>query len=116
MNDRPLCPVCRQKPVAVNCIKNDRVYYRKMCDACLRKGKKIKPASPGWARAGYKKKSVCEKCGFKSLYPSQLNIFHLDGNLKNNDWVNLKSICLNCTEEVYKTKLRWKPSPPSQDF
>lgn len=116
MTNRPLCPTCRTKPVAINYIKEEVTHYRGQCDTCLRQGKKIKPASPGWARAGYKKKTNCEKCGFTAKLFSQLNVFHVDGNLKNNDWVNLKTICLNCTEEVYKSKLKWKPSPPVQDF
>lgn len=114
---RGLCSTCHTKPVAVNYTDcNNITHYRSQCDSCLRKGKKIKPASPGWARAGYKKKPHCEKCGFVAKIFSQLNVFHVDGNLKNNDWANLKSICLNCTEEIYKSKLRWKPSPPVQDF
>lgn len=109
MNSRPLCPSCNLKPVAVNYVKDNKQYYRKFCDSCSRKGKKLKPKPPAWAQKGYKKKPHCEKCGFASKHVEQLNVFHVDGNLKNNDWVNLKTICLNCTIEVFKSKLRWKP-------
>ena len=114
---RGLCKTCNNKPVAINYTDTLGItHYRTQCDTCLRQGKKIKPVSPGWARAGYKKKPQCEKCGFVAKMFSQLNVFHVDGNLKNNDWVNLKTICLNCTEEIYKSKLKWNPSPPVQDF
>ena len=116
MRERPICPTCNSRPVAVNCIKNHVTYYRKQCDACLRKGKKLKPKSPLWALSGYKKKTQCEKCGFNAKQLDQLNVFHVDGNLKNNDWTNLKTVCLNCTAEVYKSKLKWKPSPSVPDF
>jgi hypothetical protein len=87
-----------------------------MCDGCTRKGKKLKPLPPSWAKAGYKKKPHCEKCGFVAKHVEQLAVFHLDGNLKNNDWVNLKTICMNCMIEVFKSRLPWKPSPITPDF
>lgn len=114
MTQRPMCPVCNARPVAINCKKNDITYYRKLCDSCLRKGKRLAPKRPAWALSGYKKKPHCEKCGFVAKHSEQLNVFHVDGNLKNNDWVNLKTICLNCSTEISKSKLRWKASltPP----
>ena len=42
--------------------------------------------------------------------------FYVDGNLKNNNWLNLKTICLNCAQEVYRSKLPWKPAPIVPDF
>lgn len=117
MENRPLCPTCSHNPVAVNCRNGIKTYYRKQCDACIRKGKKIKPPAPGWFKLGYRKKPQCERCGFKAVLPNaQLNVFHVDGNLKNNDRTNLKTICLNCTQEVYKSKLPWKSSPVVPDF
>lgn len=116
MQDRKLCPVCHQRPVAINCIKNNKTYYRKICDVCSRQGKKIKPKPPAWALTGYKKKPQCEKCSFKSKYPEQLGVFYIDGNLKNNNWVNLKTVCLNCQQEVYKSRLPWKQETLTPDF
>lgn len=116
MTDRKLCPVCRQRPVAINCIKNEKTYYRKVCDVCSRKGKQLRPVPPAWVRSGYKKKPHCEKCGFKAKYPEQLGVFYVDGNLKNNNWSNLKTICLNCQQEVYKSRLPWRESPLEPDF
>jgi hypothetical protein len=114
---RPICPTCTERPVAVNCHKNEQVYYRKQCDRCLRKGKKLKPHPPLWALRGYKKKPQCEKCGFSADMPDkQLQVFHVDGNLKNVDWVNLKTVCLNCQPVVYKSRLPWKPAGPVPGF
>lgn len=84
---------------------------------CLRKGRKLKPASPGWYRAGYRKKDVCEKCGFKAKYPSeQLRVYVVDGNLKNLDWNNLRTVCLLCQVDIQNSKLPWKPSEIVPDF
>jgi hypothetical protein len=117
MENRLLCPVCNSRPVAINYIKEGVSHYRSRCDICIRKGKKIKPAAPAWFKLGYRKKAQCEKCGFKAKLPEQqLNVFHVDGNLKNNDRNNLKTVCLNCTAEIYKSKLPWKSSPVVPDF
>ena len=87
---RPWCETCKERVVAVNYIKEDVRHYRKQCDVCLRKGKKIKPQPPLWAKKGYKKKPHCEKCGFVAELPDkQLHVFHVEGNLKNVDWVKL---------------------------
>lgn len=117
MNNRKLCPTCNQRPVAINCIKEGHTYYRRVCDVCARSGKKLKPKPPSWAQSGYTKKPQCERCGFKAKYPAeQLGVFYVDGNLKNNNWLNLKTVCLNCQQEIYKSKLPWKPAPIVPDF
>lgn len=116
MHNRKLCPICNHKPVAVNYIKNGVTHYRTTCDGCNRAGVKKSKTIPSWARSGYKKKPHCERCGFKAKYPEQLSVFYVDGNLKNNNWVNLKTICLNCQQEVYKLRLPWKQGPLAPDF
>jgi len=60
-----------------------------------------------WKRAGYKKKTACDRCGFKSRYASQLLVYHVDGNMKNITLTNLRTICLNCVEEVKRMDLPW---------
>ena len=116
METRKICP-CGANPVAVNYIKENRTHYRSMCTACIHKGRKIKPQAPGWFRAGYRKKSQCEKCGFKAKYPEeQLRVFYLDGNLKNNTNSNLRTICLNCQQEVYRARLPWAAAGLVPDF
>ena len=116
--NRPICPVCTQRPVAVNYIKDGITHYRKICDSCIRQGKKLKPIPPGWIKSGYRKKDRCEVCGFKAKYPvKQLRVFYLDGNLKNNNHMNLKTVCLNCQIELSNNpKIHWKPSDLTPDF
>lgn len=115
--DRNICPVCKERPVAINYTSNGKTRYRKVCDSCNRKGKKIKPVAPDWFKAGYRKKHVCEKCGYKAKYPEkQMSVFHVDGNLKNTSSLNLKTVCLNCRVELAHSKLPWKESPITPDF
>jgi hypothetical protein len=116
MLTRDLCPICRNTPVAVNYIRDGVHHYRNSCSGCLRKGRKLKKEVPLWAKSGYKKKPQCEKCGFKFKLADQSNVFYVDGNLKNNNHFNLKTVCLNCQQEVYKSRLPWKPAPIVPDF
>ena len=116
MLKRNLCPICSQNPVAVNYIREGVRHYRNSCAACIRKGRKLKKEPPPWQKSGYTKKPQCERCGFKFKLADQSNVFYVDGNLKNNNWVNLKTVCLNCQPEVYKSNLPWKPSPLVPDF
>lgn len=102
--------------MAINYIRDGVTHYRNSCSSCIRQGKKLKPAPTLWQRAGYKKKPQCEKCGFKFKLAEQSNVFYVDGNLKNNNDFNLKTVCLNCTTEVYKSHLPWKPAPIIPDF
>lgn len=116
MLTRNLCPLCHYNLVAVNYVRNGVTHYRNSCSACIRKGRKLKPDSPAWVKAGYKKKPACEKCGFKFKLLEQSNVFYVDGNLKNNNHFNLKTVCLNCQQEIYKSKLSWKPAAIVPDF
>ena len=116
MLTRELCPNCRNNPVAINYIRDGVRHYRNSCIACIRKGRKRRPEPPAWVKSGYKKKPACEKCGFKFKFNEQSNVFYVDGNLKNQNSFNLKTICLNCQSEVYKSKLAWKSAPIIPDF
>ena len=116
MHQRPLCPVCNERPVAINCVKNEKTYYRKVCDSCSRKGKKLKPQAPQWFKRGYRKKPQCDQCGFKFKFPDQSLVYHVDGNLNNTDLNNLKTVCLNCRVELSKSRLPWKAAKVVPDF
>lgn len=116
MNDRKLCAACHQRPAAINYKKNHKTHYRSVCDVCNRKGKKSKTIPPAWFLNGYRKKSHCEKCGFIHKIPEQTVVFHVDGDLKNNKWTNLKTVCLNCQQEIFHARLGWRPSPIVPDF
>jgi hypothetical protein len=117
MLNRDLCPVCRNNPVAVNYIRDGVRHYRNSCAACIRKSRKIKEPPPLWAKSGYKKKDRCEMCNFKAKLPAkQLFVFHVDGNLKNTNSFNLKTICANCRIELAGGNVPWKASPIVPDF
>jgi len=109
---RPLCK-CGQRPAAINYYKNGRTYYRKLCEVCLKFGK---PSVPKWKLSGYKKKDVCEKCGFKSKHSEQFNVYHIDGDLNNSRMGNLKTICANCQRVLQKEGVRWKQGDLLPDF
>ena len=117
MKPRKLCQICTQRPVAINYVREGTTYYRNMCGSCARKGKKVKAKPPLWYQSGYRKKAACEKCGFVAEVPSeQLLVFHVDGDLRNNDWTNLKTVCLNCRPLVGRKRLPWKPAEIVPDF
>ena len=63
---------------------------------------------PRWQRAGYKKKTQCDRCGFRSRFSAQRVVYHVDGNLTNSDIKNLKTICLNCVVDVKKSDVTWR--------
>jgi len=105
---RPVCKICNKNYCAINYKRNDTTHYRGSCDECGRKKKKLKPRTATWQKSSYKKKTTCDLCGFKSLYPSQTTVYHIDGSLENVNFSNLRTICLNCVEVVKKTQVNWK--------
>tara|TARA_R110000796_G_scaffold46462_14_gene112264 strand:- start:15657 stop:15914 length:258 start_codon:yes stop_codon:yes gene_type:complete len=78
--------------------------------SCIRKGKTKKPIRPAWALAGYKKKDRCERCGFKAKTHKQLFVFYVDGDKRNNNNTNLKTICANCAIEIENKGGGWLPA------
>jgi hypothetical protein len=113
---RPICQICRQRSCAVNYQKNCKIYYRKICNFCISRKRKIKPPIPRWQSAGYKKKTVCDRCGFRSRYQSQLLVLNCDGDLNNNNSSNLRTICLNCIEEVKRSDDPWAINDLQEDY
>jgi len=110
---RKLCKTCASRPVAVNYYKEGRPFYRSQCDHCSRgRGN----GTPGWKRAGYKKKDQCDKCGFKSKSLEIFNVFYVDGDLNNNRPNNLKTICANCQRVLHKEGVRWTQGDLTPDF
>lgn len=105
---RPVCEVCQSRPKAVAYHKYGRIYYRSRCSACLSRGKRLPIAMPLWQRAGYQKKAQCDRCGFRARYQGQLTVWHVDGNLKNCDLRNIKTVCLNCVVEISLLDLPWR--------
>ena len=112
---RPICNVCNQRMVAVNYRKDDVVHYRSRCDRCIKQKKKIRPPDALWKKAGYKKKPTCDRCGFKPKLTSQTLVYHMDGNMRNVALNNLRTVCLNCVEEVKRLDVPWVPNPLQAD-
>lgn len=113
---RPICQTCGKNARAINYVRAGKTHYRSMCDECGRKKNKKKPRTARWHSAGYKKKATCDLCGFKSLFPSQITVFHIDGNLDNCMMTNLRSICLNCVEVVKKKEVTWRRGDLEVDY
>ena len=110
---RPLCQ-CGFRPAAVNYKKGKKTYYRRQCEVCLHHGK-IKYGIPRWMQAGYKKQSICEKCGFKSTSEKQLDVFHIDGDMNNCRHNNLKTVCANCNRLIHVKKQGWRQGDLTAD-
>lgn len=113
---RPICKTCGKNSCAVNYIRDGRTHYRSICDECGRKKNKLKARTPRWKAAGYKKKPTCDLCGFHSVLPNQITVFHIDGDLDNCKFTNLRSICLNCVEVVKKKEVTWKRGDLQVDY
>ena len=106
---RPLCVECKAKPRAYAYRKNAKIYWRRLCDACNRKKTKKRVGGvTALQRSGYKKRNKCEICGFKAQHSAQLDVFFVDGNLRNTADVNLKTICANCQRLSGVRRLGWR--------
>jgi len=102
---RNICYMCNQRPVAINYYKDGQVHYRSKCDHCAKnRGTGI----PLWSKSGYKLKNICERCGYTSKYSKQFNVYHIDGNLTNCRYSNLKTVCANCQRILHELNLPWK--------
>lgn len=110
---RSLCNICKERPVAINYKKENKIYYRKMCDHCA-KGRKT--GKPLWWKAGYRIKLKCDHCGFNSQHIEQFAVYYADGNPTNCDYRNLKTVCANCQRILHKLKLPWKRGDLIPDF
>ncbi len=113
---RPICKECNKNPRAINYVREGVKHYRSICDECGKKKSKVKNRRTTWEKAGYKKKPTCDICGFRSLYPSQITVFHIDGDLRNTAFSNLRSICLNCVEVVKRKEVTWRRGDLQVDY
>jgi superfamily II helicase len=110
---RPICK-CGLRPKAINYQKNNKVYYRSLCEICM--AGDLYKGIPRWVRAGYKMKSICEKCGFKSPHSEVFRVFHVDGDLNNCKHTNLKTVCCNCTQVLSKEGITWRQGDLIADY
>lgn len=113
---RPICKQCNKNLSAINYIRNDITHYRSICDKCGSKKTKKKSPRPNWEKSGYKKKNICDICGFKSLYETQMTVFHIDGDLKNISLNNLRTVCLNCIEVIKRKDITWRRGDLQVDY
>jgi hypothetical protein len=115
MTKRPICN-CGKNFCSVNYIRKGKTYYRSTCQDCRKTAPNRKPKFSNWQKSGYKKKSNCDLCGFRSVYASQITVYHIDGNLTNVDFTNLRSICLNCIEVVKRKEINWRRGDLQVDY
>ena len=83
---------------------------------CIRKELRLKVPIPRWQTAGYKKKPMCDRCGFRAKYAAQLLVYHADGDMNNVAVRNLKTVCQNCVVEVAKSTMPWRPGDLEPDL
>lgn len=95
------CSICGACGLAVNYRRGNKTYYRNVCNSCDRKRRKKRLLEAQLLqRSGYKKRSQCDRCGFRSKVSSQMQIVYLDSNRYNTALANLRSYCLLCIEEL----------------
>lgn len=95
------CNICNKNPATVNYVRNGKTYYRKLCYHCIKQKKADKQLPIQLLKkSGYKKKTICDRCGFKSKIQKQIKIYYRDQNPFNVSLSNLRSYCLNCMCEV----------------
>lgn len=85
----------------MNYRRGDKTYYRSVCNSCdrsVREKRNLK--NQLLQRSGYKKRSQCDRCGFRAKVASQMQIVYLDSNRYNAALSNLRSYCLLCVEEL----------------
>ncbi len=99
--------------MAINYIKDEKIHYRSTCDHCARVAK---TGTAKWERAGYRKKLRCDRCGFSSPHHQQFDVFHIDGNLNNCRYNNLKTVCANCHRILRSLPINWKPGDLKPDL
>lgn len=105
--NRPRCGVCTQRMCAVNYQRGEITHYRSRCDWCIAKGRQRRPPEPRWQSAGYNKKKLCDRCGFRAKHVAQLMVYHVDNNLNNSSLTNLKTVCQNCAVEIKRSGMPW---------
>jgi len=110
---RPLCK-CGSRPRAVNYKKNDKIYYRSLCEICMANG--LGFGIPRWHRSGYRIKNQCDKCGFRSAHKEVFRVFHIDGNLDHCRHSNLKTVCSNCAQILGKEGITWRQGDLIADY
>lgn len=95
--NRPFCKQCKSALAKANGVsKHGFKKWHKYCSNCAKAAYNPK--------YGYllNKKPHCEVCGFIAVDKCQLDIVYLDGNKKNKNKSNIKTICANCNRLANK--------------
>lgn len=103
-NKRPKCQCGNLRKKGIKSKTTGDQLYSSYCSPCLRKMHKqgVYGKNGGVARVLTRnitrefKKRHCECCGFIPVHTCQLDVDHIDGNHKNNEASNLKTLCANC--------------------
>jgi len=72
--------------------RNNKIFCTRRCKERTNKNRHLRY-----------RKEYCEECGFIPKDICQLDVDHVDGNHKNNEINNLKTLCSNCHR--LKTKI-----------
>jgi len=100
--NRPLCSNCKVAPSKSNGIsKYGFKKYHKYCSSCSKAA-----YNPKFGFTLFKK-NHCEKCNFIPEDSCQLDLVYKDGNNKNKEKTNIKTLCANCSR-LYSKKLKEK--------
>lgn len=100
--NRPFCQHCKIALAKSNGIsKHGFKKWHKYCSSCAKAAYNSK--------FGYllSKKNKCEKCGFSPEDKCQLDITYKDGNSKNKERSNMKTLCANCNR-IHQKKAKEK--------
>lgn len=103
--NRPFCQHCKISLAKPNgkSIHGFKLWH-KFCSDCAKAA-----YSP---KFGFmlNKKNYCEECGFKAKDTCQLDLIYIDGNNKNKQKENIKTLCANCNRLHSKLKRKSKKS------
>jgi len=100
--NRPFCKLCKSALAKANGVtKNKFKKWHKYCSGCAKAA-----YNPKYGHLLHKKPQ-CEACGFIAADKCQLDVVYRDGNKKNKDKSNIKTICANCNRLMNK-KLKTK--------
>lgn len=107
--EKPKCIKCKTNSCLVNYKRKGKTYYRKFCFQCSSEKNKRKELEKSLLeKSGYKKKNICDRCGFNCRHPSQMRIVYLDGDKLNVSRSNLRTHCANCIIELANNPLSKK--------
>lgn len=116
-----ICVICnKNKQITCGiCKRTGKRKYKGMCTTCSFKVRGFPNQKYYRLRYLLDKKSYCENCGFIPTHSCQLDVDHIDGNHKNNNPSNHRTICANCHRLKTYINKEWDKSqnnnPPDLD-